>query len=304
VSAPEATGPAADPDRRERGSESPLERRRNALFARWSQGGKLGKTELKEISDLLPKIPADPDRREMAEEAPAKPVYEKNLEDYAPIYSCSVRQIHRWIAFGKARKPPELPPLDAPAEMAAWWLRNMKNRAPAKLLALAAQKETGEASLTASAIDLTKLEGAAGDGLRQARAVRMAADQHLTEAYASKSDERIEICQRRWLRAVEQERKLEAAAREDAKASGALIPRGELLPELSQTVEVFGQMTKSSGRRIKEKFSAYLSPELAERLKVEVENEWKRCFGVFRRLEYLTDLDEIDNFELTAADEA
>jgi hypothetical protein len=47
--------------------------------------------------------------------------YQHPLDHYVPIYEASLRTIKNWKA--KGRKVGDLPPFDAPAEMAAWWRR-------------------------------------------------------------------------------------------------------------------------------------------------------------------------------------
>lgn len=49
------------------------------------------------------------------------------------------RKLKRWIAKGREKSPPDLPPLDALEHMAEWWRRNMEWRVPEYLLRL----ETG-----------------------------------------------------------------------------------------------------------------------------------------------------------------
>lgn len=55
--------------------------------------------------------------------------------DYAATYGTSIRTVKRWVADG--RKKGDEPPLDRPAEMVAWWERNMSHRVPAEILTAA-----------------------------------------------------------------------------------------------------------------------------------------------------------------------
>lgn len=73
--------------------------------------------------------------------------YLHELAHYEPIYQASARTIKGWLAIGRAAKPPDLPPYDEPAQMAAWYARNKKNRVPDRLVQLAAEA----ARLTATA---------------------------------------------------------------------------------------------------------------------------------------------------------
>ena len=134
---------------------------------------------------------------------------------------------------------------------------------PARLIVLASERSGEPAE---GAINISDLETAAGDAVKQARSYLAAADKHLTAAYGSGDDARIEICQRRWLKAIEAVRKAEAAAREDEKIKGDLIPRAELLPELSQLLEVMRQMRVSARRRILARFEFDLPAAVLENL--------------------------------------
>lgn len=68
----------------------------------------------------------------------ASPGYARALKHYVPIFERSLRLLKGWIADGRDANPPELPPLDRPEEMLAWWHRVKKNRAPDVLRRLAA----------------------------------------------------------------------------------------------------------------------------------------------------------------------
>lgn len=46
------------------------------------------------------------------------------------------RKLKRWIAKGRQKSPPDLPPFDVPHLMAEWWRRNMEWRVPEYLLTL------------------------------------------------------------------------------------------------------------------------------------------------------------------------
>ena len=67
--------------------------------------------------------------------------YKHPLAHYEAVYGAKPnkgRTIKRWVKTGRERQPvPDLPPLDDPPAMAAWWSRNMTWTVPAKLLTLA-----------------------------------------------------------------------------------------------------------------------------------------------------------------------
>jgi hypothetical protein len=67
------------------------------------------------------------------------------------VFGVKLRQLANYVAIGKRAKPPELPPLDSPEEMAAWWGRmraagHLKQQCPRRFLALAAARplDSGE----------------------------------------------------------------------------------------------------------------------------------------------------------------
>lgn len=56
-------------------------------------------------------------------------------KDYAQLYQKSERTLKRLVADGRAKG--DLPPLDSPVDLVAWWERNMVHRVPAAILAAA-----------------------------------------------------------------------------------------------------------------------------------------------------------------------
>lgn len=71
------------------------------------------------------------------------------MTEYEATYSTKRRAIFRWLAIGKEKGDP--PPLDRPAEMLAWWTRRMKQRPPAKFLALSKSPASASAAVTGAA---------------------------------------------------------------------------------------------------------------------------------------------------------
>ena len=109
----------------------------SSLLRKWSLGQRLSKDELSEISGLLP------DTSEISKRK-TKETYNKKLEEYEPIYGQKpnrARTIKRWISTGRKTSPPDLPPLDEPSMMPSWWVRHMKQKVPAKVLAAAGQHQ-------------------------------------------------------------------------------------------------------------------------------------------------------------------
>ena len=286
------------------GEDDPIVRRRYALLEKWSQGKRLSKSEFEEIRDLIPTIGEirQSGNDETAPNAQLVAHYQKAVPDYEKVYGAGERTLKRWIAIGRAANPPELPPLDSPQEMPAWWSRHMKHRVPNKLIFASKAAMAGLPAYRPSesaAIDISALETAAGDAVRQARGYLAAADRHLTEAYASGDDARIEMCQRRWLKALDANRKAEFAANEDAKIKGEWVPLAEVIRDVGQLLEVMKQMRRAARRRILAALRFELSPDHAEQLGQAIEDELARGEAVLRHLKQFRSFEEIDQFELS-----
>lgn len=115
------------------GSASPediLKKRRALLLHRYATAGRLSRDELAEIADLLPDARAIHQRVTTERYAHTLPHYE-NPSGY------KVRNIKKWLTQGRTKTPADYPPLDDPAQMPAWWTRNMKRQVPARILAWA-----------------------------------------------------------------------------------------------------------------------------------------------------------------------
>lgn len=108
-------------------TEELIQRRRAALMHAYATGRRLSKEEQAEIADILPDA-GEVERRVTRER------YQHALDHYAGRYGYAVRNVKKWLQVGRGRTPPDLPPLDEPAEMPAWWGRNMKQRCPKRLL--------------------------------------------------------------------------------------------------------------------------------------------------------------------------
>lgn len=107
-----------------------LQVRQAALLKRYVAGQRLGRGELRELKGILPDS--------VIKGAPlVRASYLHPLEHYETIYGRKVRMIKLWIATGRDAVPMELPPLDEPPKMKAWWIRQMKHRVPLDIEQLA-----------------------------------------------------------------------------------------------------------------------------------------------------------------------
>ena len=86
------------------------------LLRRFMAGERLPTAESAELAHLLSaSVLANPPR--------ARAAYTHELEHYAGKIGVAVRTLKRWISIGKDSQPRELPPLDDPPALLAWWNR-------------------------------------------------------------------------------------------------------------------------------------------------------------------------------------
>jgi hypothetical protein len=80
-----------------------------------------------ELTGELPDSPAAGARLE------TRAHYKRRLAEYVAQFGLvagSERTLKRWVATGRQKQPVDLPPFDQPKDLAAWWRRNMRNKAP------------------------------------------------------------------------------------------------------------------------------------------------------------------------------
>jgi len=128
--------------------EDLLKAREAALLRRYALGLNLSKDQKVELSGVLPvgksiakKVTSETYRYKLAHYVGALGLEGKDPE----------RKLKRWIAKGRESSPPDLPPFDAPEQMAEWWRRNMEWRVPLYLL----RHEQGAADVGEAAIPAT-----------------------------------------------------------------------------------------------------------------------------------------------------
>lgn len=95
-----------------------------SLLLKFTRGARLSREEMAEIEHLVPSDTAAYSR------ALTEGAYQRSYKDYEKTYGKNARTIKWWVSQGKSREHPDLPPLDRPAEMPAWWGRVMKQRCP------------------------------------------------------------------------------------------------------------------------------------------------------------------------------
>lgn len=101
------------------------EARISAQLLKYAQGKRLSKEDMEELAPFLPSESA------AYSKAITKDAYKLPYKDYVETYKKQIRTIKWWVEQGKkAEGGPDLPPLDAPAEMPIWWKRRMKQCCP------------------------------------------------------------------------------------------------------------------------------------------------------------------------------
>ena len=107
--------------------------RQAALLLKWRKGQRLSEAEKAEIKPFLPSDKAAAKRSTVASKL-------HNNAHYAKVYAVSEKTIKNWCREGREMPSgPDLPPLDAPEKMAAWYARTHPHlkTVPPKLMELA-----------------------------------------------------------------------------------------------------------------------------------------------------------------------
>jgi hypothetical protein len=283
--------------------------RETSLLSRFARGGKLSAADLAEIQHLLPPVEGAVVVASVTDSKPpagGRQQYKHTLDHYGKIFKRHPRVIKRWIAIGKAVvenavPAPDPPPLDDLPSFIIWWEKRMSQRVPADILALAvpaaAQPTAGET--TTESLDVSSLDVDNLDSLRQARRYLLAIDRKLSAAYTAGDEVAIKRWQKPFNEASDSVRKLEAAARDDAKARGEVLPRAQVFTEISTLLETLRQMRSTMGRRIKARLSD-LPPDSLERIGAVVDQERESEDSVLRRASIFQSMEEV-HFQLEPA---
>jgi ribosomal protein L13E len=283
--------------------------REENLLQKWSKGGRLLQSEFEEIRHRLDAETIATFEKLFSAESAGQFRYEKPLREYQTVYGVRVRQVKRWIAIGRAAEPPAPPPLDEPGAMSAWWVRHMKQRIPAKLLQLNRSAAVdiggkGNDQGAGASVDASQYEGQIADALREARTMLALVTAQLKVAYKSGVDSRIEIEHRRFTRCLRAVKEAEQASREDKKSRDELIPKAEILPELSELLQVLKHMRASRKRRTLERLESIgLTSEQVAAIGIVVEDVREDENKVLRRLKVFRSVEEIDEFQLKGGDQ-
>jgi hypothetical protein len=260
--------------------ETMKDARTASLIRRWLAGKKLTDDEKIEVSqrasiplDILVAGPSSPGAKEAVQRATntrkhAK--YPKKLPEYAAFYGKDERTIKRMIRRGKELG--DLPPLDEPSKMAAWWRRSMDHDVPDWLLGFVDNSGAdprassgdgasrsgdsfgeGELDGTSRSRDLTKIKSLDiaenVEALRQTHAI----NKHLLDEalHASEpNDTLISLRRKNFEGSFELLRKAEITLIEIQKQRGNLLDREQVQTEQAQLFETLRLMRETMTPRV------------------------------------------------------
>jgi hypothetical protein len=131
-----------------------------------------------------------------------------------------------------------------------------------------------------------------GEALRQARGFLAATAQQLAEAYKTANDAQIGRVQSRWEKSLAAVRLAEASERKAAESRGDLLPKHEVISELSRLIEMLRNMQATMSRRIRARLGA-LPDQLDGKLDAAIMAEREREIGVLQRARYFRSVDEV-----------
>lgn len=269
---------------------------------------RLSEEELAEIAGILPDAM-------QVERWLTKERYSKSQDDYANQYGYAVRNIKKWIGLGREKSPPDLPPLDQPEDMPAWWTRNMKQRVPPRLLLSKAKPEAKPSEQTKPAApplkppqqpqpaneDALKGTGYAAMLNRVNYAELVAWEMWQTSLKKDPFDPSEEEMRRRaYDRASEQARKV-LKDRDAGLAGDDEWGRWEEFEQLAQEhVSVLHQSLRSLAVRVATKMA--LPPETFRRMGDAMNDELDRIFTQLGQVNWRqpVDADPDENFQLAS----
>src|ERR1043166_3651831 len=269
--------------------ETMRDARAASLIKRWLAGKKLTDTEKAEIAHVIPLEilnlgPHSPGAKEAvskigqcgSHQSTRKHVkYKQKLPYYASVFGQTDRTIKRWMRRGKELPPPtrngelDVPPLDDPPKMAAWWRRCMDRQVPDYILAIAdphagngdaSPPTTDEADSTAgqSGPDRSPRDFSGVQGLGLAENVAALRVTHainkklLDEALHADppNDSATQLRQKNFERSFNLLRVAEITLVEFQEKHGQLVNEASVRAELAQLLESLRLMRETMPRRI------------------------------------------------------
>jgi len=220
------------------------------------------------------------------------------LDEIGARYGKRHRAVRRWLKLGRDKSDPC--PIERPAEMPAWWARNMAHRVPYELLEAAKvagpigptpeQPRVMDDPAPAEAaprevrpmVDLTAMDLPEGENVRQLRRLVNAAWVAVERAYATPGAD-VDLPLRRHEKASEALRKSEGAQREWQRKLGNVVAVADVQRDLDNACNMFREMRETMARRVLE-----LCPSLGREQRAEVAAAIEKVRGnedrLFQRL--------------------
>lgn len=199
--------------------------------------------------------------------AKGKVRFARPLGEYAAEYGQTDRTIKRWIQRGKeAAGGLDLPPLDVPSEMPAWWARHFKHRCPDEIHAAvtrsapAAPRPVAPPASVPSPLSFS-IGVIAGSGyeemLGRVRAAELSASaDYFSAIREDPNDPRLASLRKTWQELAKQLRELERDAGDILERSGQLVPKATTERVLAELHGAISQGIRSLWPRVKSRFRA------------------------------------------------
>lgn len=220
----------------------------------------------------------------------------KNQTEYAATYNTKTRTIKRWVSIGKTKKDPT--PLDNPQEMVKWWTRNMKQRVPDNLLALA--KADSPTDIPKEPVNM---EGVRGldifENVQDLRVTLAKNKRLLDDAYNDTDDSVISLRQRNYEKCLELLRKCEQTVTEIQIQRGELVLIANVQQDLNSLMQGLRVMRNSMVKQLATKLSE-LPKSIIETVQNAVEQLRSKEDDLLRKSKYWKDLQDVES-QLTAS---
>jgi hypothetical protein len=214
--------------------------------------------------------------------------YPRQLAEYAQVYGRHVWTVKSWVAIGK--KAGDLPPLDFPGDMAAWYERHHSQRAPYSLLS-----STSSGNFPAKIArpensprvneDLSDLSGLSPEeNVGRLRKHLHVAERRLSNALARGDDGTIALCQRSYLLVTEAWRKAEDTLTSLQKTAGEWLSRTDVEAEVVWFLELLRQLHSKMIQRIRSECATQVDQRSLEIVLAVVEERRAQEVLLFQQL--------------------
>jgi hypothetical protein len=263
--------------------------RQAALLLKWRKGQRLSEAEKAEIKSFLPSDKA------AARKASIDSKLHTNAH-YAAVYGVSEKTIKNWCRDGRGMiSGPDLPPLDAPDKMAAWYARtHLESKVPPKLMGLARARQPSSSppaapgtpsSPSAPSIDVEDFAfdqavRYAAENLAYSQEQLRTARTTVDPATKQLDERRIAQLEQAVNKAQESYRKAKADEHEHAQRNGQLVDRRVVFASLRQRLNDLHQGMRSVPVRAATKLA--MTPEDTRQLVAAMNDELDALFSAMR----------------------